>query len=813
MELQVYTNQLKSQHKIEPWDSYLLPEAFIVDDSSLSGQVYDTVHATVEKYGLCVVRSSAAVRNTLKPSGADDPSEAGYVDPVMKALIKAFGQANRTQSEAKGHEHKLINSSTKSDGAAAGTPCDLPPHTDGTFLEGAPPSFVLLQYLVEPDLGGYLTFVDMANIISILFKSSDRAHDLFATLCQPGAFEFQKKYPDGKIMSGSTDCIFTSPDLKTVNAVGVRMRLDDGFRANSLAKEAYEMVKQIAVGPKQQLLFMPRQYDVVIIDNWRVMHGRDQYFSLVSRTHRRAWVDVAPPYLPRLSGVRPIDIFRSYNVEGFNVNSSSLVPSPVVPVSKDNTLQDKLRELYKNRFDKVHKLNFSARPKSPEDLPNLIVYAKEGMQAAITGFGRLEHVTGSWISSMSLPTQLVIQPHLTVDLTVAEASKEKPFGLPFQSLIELVVEGHLYLNIRDYDSQEPKNFSGYLNEWGERNLGELLKQAYSRIYIGSALRKSVFDASLAWSGSSRQYETWYKEAQDALRPAYDCFAILDDKDPIVQSSLFRGERPSLAAVCWHWAFLNSVAHFLDAGFLSAEDENTQLGQEYLRVVDLGHGAKVVATDERCRKAATAWSGLARILRSAHLNFTAPITASFGTTYNMAEDEYKESLKFGFAPDGQIVARRSEEVNAFFYYASSEAQGIADPTLAASRDLPDGLCLRALRAHTFHEGIMDKLIKGLTKTKSKKCEMNDIYSELQNIYLNGRSQSVLGNLWHDYKKVKDEIVALHLQGLGNAIFADSGQDCFIPSQPWVSDLSSVQNSLRRPHAYRSLQRVYWQAKKN
>jgi hypothetical protein len=155
-----------------------------------------------------------------------------------------------------------------------------------------------------------------------------------------------------------------------------------------------------------------------------------------------------------------------------------------------------------------------------------------------------------------------------------------------------------------------------------------------------------------------------------------------------------------------------------------------------------------------------------------------------------------------------VARRSEEVNAFFYYATSEAQGIADPTLAAARDLPDGVCLRALRAHTFHKGIMDKLIDGLIKTKSLKCEMNEIYSELQSVYLNGQSQSVLGDLWDDYKKVKDAIVALNRQELGNAIFADSGQDCFIPSQPWVSDLSSVENSLRQPHAYRSLQRVYF-----
>ncbi len=43
----------------------------------------------------------------------------------------------------------------------------------------------------------------------------------------------------------------------------------------------------------------------------------------------------------------------------------------------------------------------------------------------------------------------------------------------------------------------------------------------------------------------------------------------------------------------------------------------------------------------------------RLVRIYHLNFTAPITASFGTTYNIMPDEYKELIRLRTYPSDPI----------------------------------------------------------------------------------------------------------------------------------------------------------------
>ena len=55
-------------------------------------------------------------------------------------------------------------------------------------------------------------------------------------------------------------------------------------------------------------MFLPRDGDIVVFDNWRVMHARDEIDGDVQRHHRRVWVAL-PRHEHQIAyqlGIRPI---------------------------------------------------------------------------------------------------------------------------------------------------------------------------------------------------------------------------------------------------------------------------------------------------------------------------------------------------------------------------------------------------------------------------------------------------------------------------------------------------------------------------
>jgi hypothetical protein len=55
-------------------------------------------------------------------------------------------------------------------------------------------------------------------------------------------------------------------------------------------------------------MYLPRDGDIVVFDNWRVMHARDEIYGEVQRHHRRVWIAV-PRHEHQISyqlGIRPI---------------------------------------------------------------------------------------------------------------------------------------------------------------------------------------------------------------------------------------------------------------------------------------------------------------------------------------------------------------------------------------------------------------------------------------------------------------------------------------------------------------------------
>jgi hypothetical protein len=106
---------------------------------------------------------------------------------------------------------------------------------------------------------------------------------------------------------------------------------------------------------------------------------------------------------------------------------------------------------------------------------------------------------------------------------------------------------------------------------------------------------------------------------------------LADNDPHVQNAYFRGRRTTVEAVSWQYAYLRSVEGYL------LYEVNRQLMEK-------------INSAPRSVEDLTKFMRLARIF---HLNFTAPITASFGTTYNITPDEYKELIRLRTAPEDPV----------------------------------------------------------------------------------------------------------------------------------------------------------------
>ncbi|SET23599.1 hypothetical protein SAMN05216412_104109 [Nitrosospira multiformis] len=246
-------------------------------------------------------------------------------------------------------------------------------------------------------------------------------------------------------------------------------------------------------------------------------------------------------------------------------------------------------------------------PANP-NISDLADFSRDTMAAVIKEFGTIANETGSWIDSLPLPLQLMTQSKLTVDLTLETLKSPAPFGLSLASLCKLARKGFIYLNLRDYDSDLQNGLAGH--HACQLRLEQLFTQAPNAVYFGSAIRKSIFDAAITktpqrtGSGNKTsqplQYENYHAEA--------------------AQTATF-----------WHYAYLRSVEGYLPYQI------NQQLTEAYGRAA---HSVEDMAK----------FMHLARIC---HLNFTAPITASFGTTYNIMPDEYKELTRLRAYPSDPV----------------------------------------------------------------------------------------------------------------------------------------------------------------
>lgn len=434
-------------------------------------------------------------------------------------------------------------------------------------------------------------------------------------------------------------------------------------------------------------------------------------------------------------------------------------------------VQEELSELYDSQLRAVQSLSLPEQ--DVNGLTGLVKLSSKAMGAVNDSFRVSASTAGSWVRSHSLPIQLIRQYPLTVDLTPNELKKTRPYGIPFRSLLRLAESKFVYLNLRDYDSnptayenQDPLEYSP--NESVASRMEELLRHRGS-IYIGSALRKDIFDTALQKNGYSVEYETFQQRAKHDWSDALRCFQELAEIAPETRQELeqrtgFRGETlDDLTAPSWHWAFLSAVSHYINTpNLISIEQNDTRLNQAYNRVAQLGSEARTI--DQKIEAAATL-ADLVANLRTCHLNYTAPITASWGSIYNMQQHEYVQASRLPFVNQDHFNSQYNEEYNRFLAYILFENQeneglGRLREYFHALEDPASGEVTK-LR-HKVDDNIFDDdAIKSLTEVlfqeRNRLQEAASKLEELQNDYLKGKETALerILQLMNDYRRIREE----------------------------------------------------------
>jgi alpha-ketoglutarate-dependent taurine dioxygenase len=265
--------------KIEPWRR--LPERqFTIRTESFGGIEVEETLELVQRYGIALIRLV----------GHSPTSEV--TESVFRLIGQAAGQQNDFEGEIK--ELKPTPGIEANTGSSAG---DLGFHVDGTQAAHQP-ALLMFQYVQTADIGGNSRFVDMAKVL--LDLDEETRTRLLLNLSAKDAATFSKK---DMIHSGP---IFNFPDR---HSLACRLRYDDVVKLRDDCKEDFEFLKRIT-NDGYENFFKPLNGDIIVFDNWRIMHARTEIYGMRQRFHRRVWMDALNEehQANYLLGIRPVPV-------------------------------------------------------------------------------------------------------------------------------------------------------------------------------------------------------------------------------------------------------------------------------------------------------------------------------------------------------------------------------------------------------------------------------------------------------------------------------------------------------------------------
>jgi hypothetical protein len=267
--------------RIELWASGLPYQRFLVEEEKLGDLAQSRILEHLERYGICLIR----------PVGLPPTRE------LVDSIIQMIGIPMAWQNEACG-PIKDIRPKLGVDPNTGDSKGDLGFHVDGTQQVVQPP-VLLFQYATGATLGAHSRFADSARIIRDLPRA-ERSR-LLTNLSRRDAATFTK---------GKGHYVGPIFSLSPTDALRCRIRFDDVIAVNRKCRTDFELLRKAFDDPYYSIVFQPRDGDVVVFDNWRVMHARTEVYGMRDRYHRRVWfANLKLEHQPKYYlGIRPIPL-------------------------------------------------------------------------------------------------------------------------------------------------------------------------------------------------------------------------------------------------------------------------------------------------------------------------------------------------------------------------------------------------------------------------------------------------------------------------------------------------------------------------
>jgi len=283
--------------RIDFWASGFPHQRFLVQEEKIGDLAQTRILDNLERYGISLVR----------PVGLASNRE------LVESVIPMIGTPTEWQNGAQG-AIKDIRPRSNIDPNSGDSRGDLGFHVDGTQHFDQPP-VLLFQYATGATIGAYSRFADAARIIHDIPR--ERRFAVLSNLARSDAAHFRKgnRHYVGPIFSFSpTDSLMC------------RIRFDDVISVNRRCREDFQLLREMFADPYYSIVFQPREGDIVLFDNWRVLHARTEVYGTRDRHHRRVWfANLKLEHQPKYNlGIRPIPrelAAKIQRMNGYRANS------------------------------------------------------------------------------------------------------------------------------------------------------------------------------------------------------------------------------------------------------------------------------------------------------------------------------------------------------------------------------------------------------------------------------------------------------------------------------------------------------------
>jgi hypothetical protein len=281
----------EDRSRIEMWASSLSHQRFLVEEEKLGDLAETSIMTNVERYGICHVR----------PIGVAPTRE------LVESVIRMIGMPTEWQNHEPG-PIKDIHPRPDVDPNTGDSRGDLGFHVDGTQHISQPP-VLLFQYATGATLGAHSRFADAARIIHDL--PIEHRFRILTNLARSDAATFRK---------GARKHIGPIFSFSQTDALMCRIRFDDVIAVNSECQDDFELLRVAFDDPYYSVVFQPRDGDVVVLDNWRVMHARTEVYGMRDRHHRRVWfANLKLEHQPKYYlGIRPVSRELAAQIQRMN---------------------------------------------------------------------------------------------------------------------------------------------------------------------------------------------------------------------------------------------------------------------------------------------------------------------------------------------------------------------------------------------------------------------------------------------------------------------------------------------------------------